>query len=38
MFFHKPVPVFFPQDPLARWTADYKIHFEEESAPEVFFP
>lgn len=36
VFFHRPLPNVFPQNPMSRWISDYKMRFLKEDPPKVF--
>ncbi|VDM36853.1 unnamed protein product [Toxocara canis] len=36
VFFHRPLPAVFPQNPMSRWTSEYNIKFVKENPPENF--
>nr|AEF32762.1 DROSHA [Ascaris suum] len=36
VFFHRPLPTVFPQNPISRWTSEYNIKFVSENPPENF--
>ncbi|VDK28368.1 unnamed protein product [Gongylonema pulchrum] len=36
LFFHKPLPANFPQNPLSKWASEYQIQFVQAAVPENF--